>query len=214
MNRVNMRTVLVFVAVAVLLLPACQKRPRVQPSVAPPPPSPVSPRSSLLEVADGYYADARYAEAARTYRKYLETEASGTGRDRALFRLGMSYALSEKSPESTREAQAQLESLLMQYSRSPHAAEAKFIIGLLQEIRNLSTSLRERDERIAGLQVELNRSTEKGDTDEPKLTHALQQELEKLRTEAHEKDERIKRLADELDRLKKIDLERRNPRVP
>lgn len=201
-------------AAIVLFMSACNKKPRIQPVAVPPPPSPTSPPSSLLDVADEHYADGRYAEAAQTYTEYLETEASGAGRDRALFRLAMSCALSGKSPQAMSEAQAQLENLLMQYSRSPHAAEAKFIIGLLQEIRNLSTSLRERDERIAGLQVELNRSTEKGDTDEPKLTHALQQELEKLRTEAHEKDERIKRLADELDRLKKIDLERRNPRVP
>jgi predicted RNase H-like nuclease (RuvC/YqgF family) len=113
-----------------------------------------------------------------------------------------------------REAQAQLESLLMQYSRSPHAAEAKFIIGLLHEIRNLRTGLRARDDSIAALQVELNRSRKRGDTGESRRADALQQELEKLRAEAREKDERIKRLADELDRLKKIDMERRKPRAP
>ncbi len=214
MNRIRLGSVLLSAAAIVLVISACQKKPRIQPAVAPPAPSPVSPPPSLLEVADGHYVDARYSEAAQAYRKYLETEESGAGRDRALFRLGMSYALAEGSPQSMREAQVQLESLLMQYSRSPHAAEAKLIIGLIQEIRDLRSHLRERDDRIASLQVELDQSKETVNTDEPRRAYDLQQELEKLRAEAREKDERVKRLADELDRLKKIDMERRNPRVP
>ncbi len=214
MNRIRIGAVLLSAAAIVLFMSACNKKPRIQPVAVPPPPSPTSPPSSLLDVADEHYADGRYAEAAQTYTEYLETEASGAGRDRALFRLAMSCALSGKSPQAMSEAQAQLENLLMQYSRSPHAAEAKFIIGLLQEIRDFRSGLRERDSRIAGLEVELDRSREKADTNESRRTYDLQQELEKLRAEARDKDERIKRLADELDRLKKIDMERRNPRVP
>ncbi|NWG13020.1 MAG: hypothetical protein HXY20_05735 [Acidobacteria bacterium] len=214
MNRTRLGTVLFSAAAIVLFMPACHKKPRVQPAVTLPPAVPAAPPSSLLEVADGQYAEARYAEAARTYRKYLDTDASATDRDRALFRLGMSHALSDHSPQSLREAQAQLESLLMQHSRSPHAAEARFIIELLQQTRDLRNGLRERDDRIADLQAELDGSRKGDDKEEPTRARMLQQELEKLRTEAREKDERIKRLVDELDRLKKIDMERRNPRVP
>jgi len=213
MKHARTPTVILTAAAIVLLTGACGKKPRVPPPVAASPPAPEAPLPSLLEEADRSFADARYAEAARIYQRYLGTEAAGTERDRALFRLGMSYALSENSPQATRQAQGHLEALLMQYSRSPYAAEARFILDLLQELRSLRTGLRTKDSRIAALQSELEKAR-KSSPSEARQERDLQQDIERLQAEAREKDERIKQLAEELDRLKKIDMQRRTPRVP
>ena len=207
------RTLLLSAAAVLLVLSACGKKPRVQPPAAVSSPAPVALLPSVLEEADRYFAEAKYAESARAYQKYLSTETTGAERDRALFRLGMSHALSEESQQSLRQAQSQLEALLMQHSHSPYAAEAKFILGLLQEIRTARADLRARDNRIRSLQGELDRA-KKADSGVTRQVRDLQQELQKLGAEAREKDDRIKHLSDELDQLKKIDMQRRTPRSP
>jgi TolA-binding protein len=140
--------------------------PEFPPIATPPPPSlpspkppPAPPPSPTVFFSDGEreFSDGNYLEAAQSYQKYLDLSSIDLNRDRALFRLAMSYALSSTSSLAFQLAQTHFENLVARYPSSPYAAEAKFVVGLMEETLKLRADSREKDERIKRLASELDR---------------------------------------------------------
>jgi len=167
---------------SLMLLCGCQKKTAVRPALpappaspaksapefppiaAPPPPSmpspippPAPPPSPTAYFTDGEreFSTGKYLEAAQSYQKYLDLSLD-LNRDRALFRLGMSYALSSTSSLAFQLAQTHFENLIARFPASPYAAEARFVVGLMQEVLRLRADSREKDERIKRLATELD----------------------------------------------------------
>lgn len=139
--------------------------PEFPPIAVPPPPSlpsptppPAPPPSPTAYFSDGEreFSAGKYLEAAQSYQKYLDLASLDLNRDRALFRLAMSYALSSTSSLAFQLAQTHFENLIERYPTSPYAAEAKFVVGLMQELLKLRADSKEKDERLRRLATELD----------------------------------------------------------
>ena len=126
--------------------------PPVLPS-APPPPLP----APFLDEAERDFESGRYGEAARAYQKHLVTASSDSGKDRALFRLAISSVLSDPGPEADGRALTHLKQLVTRYPSSSYVAEARLILGLMQEVLQLKADAKEREERAKRLAGELER---------------------------------------------------------
>jgi len=124
------------------------------PSPIPPPAPPPSPTAYFTD-GEREFSTGKYLEAAQSYQKYLDLSLD-LNRDRALFRLGMSYALSSTSSLAFQLAQTHFENLIARFPASPYAAEARFVVGLMQEVLRLRADSREKDERIKRLATELD----------------------------------------------------------
>ena len=125
------------------------------PSPTPPPASSPSPTAYFSD-AERDFSGGKYLEAAQSYQKYLDLSSLDMNRDRALFRLAMSYALSSTSSLAFQLAQTHFENLIARFPASPYAAEAKFVVGLMQETLKLRADSKEKDERIRRLATELD----------------------------------------------------------
>jgi len=139
--------------------------PEFPPVKTPPPPSPPSPTpppaptpSPTAYFSDGErdFSAGKYLEAAESYQKYLDLASADTNKDKALFRLAMSYALSSTSSLAVQLAQTHFENLIARFPASPYAIEAKFVVGLMQEVQKLRADSRDKDERIKRLATELD----------------------------------------------------------
>lgn len=167
-----------------LLLCGCHKKTAVAPALPAPPPSPAksAPEFPTIEappppempspepppsrlpsptafLSDGEreFSDGKYLDAAQCYQKYLDLSSLEVNRDRAMFRLAMSYALSSTSSLAFQLAQKHFENLMSRYPASPYAAEARFVVGLMQETLRLRADSKDKDERIKRLSGELDR---------------------------------------------------------
>jgi len=161
----------------------CHKKAAVRPALPAPPPSPaksvpefppitVPPPPSLPSPAPppapapsptAYFSDGereftagKYLEAAQSYQKYLDLASLDSNRDRAMFRLAMSYALSSTSSLAFQLAQTHFENLIERFPTSPYAAEAKFVVGLMRELLKFRADSKEKDDRIRRLAAELD----------------------------------------------------------
>jgi len=166
-----------------MLLCGCHKKTAVRPALPAPPPSPTKsapefppikpppppslpspmPPPSPLPSPTAYFSDGerdffegKYLEAAQSYQKHLDFSSLEINRDRAMFRLAMSYALSSTSSLAFQLAQTHFENLVSRYPASPYAAEARFVVGLMQEMLRLRADSKEKDERIRRLTTELD----------------------------------------------------------
>ena len=161
----------------------CHKKAAVRPALPAPPPSPaksvpefppitVPPPPSLPSPAPppapapsptAYFSDGereftagKYLEAAQSYQKYLDLASLDSNRDRAMFRLAISYALSSTSSLAFQLAQTHFENLIERFPTSPYAAEAKFVVGLMRELLKFRADSKEKDDRIRRLAAELD----------------------------------------------------------
>lgn len=202
---ITRRTVNVILSFS-LLVGACGRRPQkivVQPpppppgkvepppAPAPPKPAPVPPRSGL-EVGEESFEAGKYAEAAVSYEYYLTGRPDATDRDKALFKLGLAYALAGQSPEGIVKAQDQFHTLVRQFPKSRFRAEAEYILSLQTDLEKMQSDLRKRNANSRGKDERIKDMNEK----------------------LKDRDEKIRQLTQELDRMKKIDLERRPSRQP
>lgn len=130
----------------VLLASACSRRPAGTP--VPRPPSP-------MELAEDHFDSGRYDEAAQQYERYVNQSPGAPDRDRAMFRAGLSRALS--GPESWPTARSLFERLVADYPRSPYAVEAGFVLRLRAELDSASAALADRDAQVKKLRSELER---------------------------------------------------------
>jgi hypothetical protein len=196
----------------------CHRRTPAVAGLPPPTPSPAPP---TREVAEGSYGAGDYAGATQAYETYLKENPSAEDRDKALFRLAMSYALSGNDPENFRKAQNLLRALFIQFPRSQYKPEAQYILSLQADIDRMRVDIREKDDlireqseapspkrvNVPGEKDKISRATNK----------ALREKDKALREKdriIQEKEERILKLTQELERMKKIDLQRAPSRSP
>ena len=187
---------------ATALLPACRKRP-ARAGATPPPPPPPAP--NYLALGDSAYAARNYGSAAEAYQQYLQGNPQAAERDRALFRVAMSYFAKESPPHDEARALERLRDLAATLPASPYATEASLYLTLHDDLAAQLQTLAERSRRIEELSAEVARlNLEDGKKAE---------ELQKWKAEAARREERIKQVSAELDRLKAIDMQRK-PNAP
>ena len=81
-------------------------------------------------------------------------------RERALYLLGLSWALAGNSAQNQRESEAAFRRLIAEFPESPYRDPAKYILDLKARINRLRAAVAERDESIEKLSEELNRLKE------------------------------------------------------
>jgi len=127
--------------------------------VAEPTEKPHSDSAATPEIfleAERNFADGNYRRAAQAYEKFLYTFPKASGRERALFYLGFSLALSGDDRDLL-QTEAALRRLISEFPKSPYRRQAEWIIGLKTLIDRLQSDVKERDERIRQLSDELRK---------------------------------------------------------
>jgi len=194
------------------LVVACNKKP-VQPAVTakPPLPPPVAVVSDF-DLAEGSFDNGNYREAIQSFETYLKTNPPSK-RDRALFKLGLAYALVGQTVSDREQSRLYFQRLASEFPGTPLSTEALLILSLQDEVDRLGGILEEQKAEIAKLNDSLSdQQTEAGKLKAGKREQQV--EIEKYRGELKETQARIKELSDELERLKAIDMQRRPSRPP
>jgi tetratricopeptide (TPR) repeat protein len=187
---------LLALALVVAMGGACRRRVATTTARPPAPPPP-----NYLALADAAYAARNYAPAAEAYEQFLKASPLAAERDRALYRVAMSYFVRESPLYDEARALEAFRQLAASLPASPYAAEANLYLTLHGEIATQLQALAERSRRIEELSAELARLK----LDDGKKA----EELVKLKGEAARREERIKQISSDLDRLKAIDMQRK-----
>jgi hypothetical protein len=156
-------------------------------------PQPAATESKDFELGEAGYAAGNYDAAALSYEAYLKSGAA-KDQDKALFRLGLAYALQGETPPNLRQSQIALQQLMDQFPGSPYVPEAKLLMSLQGEIGRLADVLEAQ-------QAEFN-----------SLKSRRQAEIDGLKNTLKEQQAKIKSLTEELQRLRNIDMQRRPSR--
>lgn len=180
---------------------SCQQR-RPQTPAAPPPPN-------YLEQGDRFFDSGDYANSIAAYTAYLNQNPDGTGRDHALFRIGLVYALPSHPLRDAAKASAYFEQLIAQYPQSPLRLQAELVAGLQRQVQ----SLEQQTQRLAE-DLEQQRALHLAATSrEAETLREREKEIAQLQWEVKNREERIRQLSEELEKLKAIDMQRR-PATP
>jgi hypothetical protein len=188
-QRTRLRAFLLLALGISLLLPGCRKNP-ARPNIVPPPaaiplpsiippvpvpetwpelplpPSraPAPPEPGLpATFSDGEmnFLNGRYADAIRSYEKYLREDPITQYRETAMFRLALSTLLGCKSddcrPRSLAASGVVLRRFLFLYPASSYCAEVRLILSLGAFLERSSAEIRNRDDKIKKLADELER---------------------------------------------------------
>ncbi len=173
-----MRRVFLFLILATLASWGCHKKPaviippaapaKVNPpvpkAVTPPPAIPLEPAPiektltsppSNLELGDMNFQLGNYQLAMREYSAALKNNPNAKNRDRILYQLALSRALSGDSNRDWRLAEITLRRLVAEFPKSAYKDQAELILGLQAQIERLRTDVKERDEKIKKLNEEL-----------------------------------------------------------
>jgi hypothetical protein len=193
------RVLIALLAVVVLLSGGCRRKAAQTPAPPPPPPP------DYLALGDTAYAARDYHGAVEAYQSFLNTTPQAPERDRALFRVAMSYFVKESPLYDSARALEKLSELAVKFPSSPYAAEANLYLTLHNELNTQQQVLMERSRRIEELSAELARLKQ----EESKKVD----ELARLKSEAARREERIRQVSAELERLKAIDMQRK-PSAP
>jgi uncharacterized coiled-coil protein SlyX len=172
---------------------SCGKVPQPSPIPAPPPPP---PPPSLIEQADRSFESADYPGAATAYSNYLTQNPDGAQRDRALYRLGMIYALPDYPARDTSQSVAYLKELAADFPASTLRPQAELFVDLEERIAQLNTDVTERERQLAALNQQVAQLKTQAGT------------IAQLQEDLKNREERIRQLNDELQKLKAIDLGR------
>jgi tetratricopeptide (TPR) repeat protein len=134
-----------------------------------PPPAPEPPpklsageiaEMRMLEIADTNFILGKYKEAIEVYQAYLERYPQSKSRDKALFRLGLSQALSSGSGKGLSGAKTSLKRMLSEFPASVYKSQAELILGLIAQVDTLNVEVEEGNSKIQRLQEELKRLKE------------------------------------------------------
>jgi hypothetical protein len=156
-----------------LLLHGCRKNP-ARPNIVPPPvaaPMPLPPTRAPAppepempgSFSDGElnFSNGRYADAIRSYEKYLREDPITQYRETAMFRLGLSMLLAcnsdECRPRSLATSREVFRRFLILYPASSYCAEVRVILSLGAYLERTGSEIRNRDEKINKLADELER---------------------------------------------------------
>lgn len=170
-----MRTIFLFLTLALLVSWGCHKRssvvaPSSTTSPASPAPTAVTPAPAIqpaplesasiaktvtapsyLELAELNFQIGKYAQSIKYLEAFLSNNPKSKSRDAALFKLGLSRALIN----DMRLAEISFRRMISESPNSPYKAQAEIIIGLMGQIEKLRLDVKERDERIKKLGDEL-----------------------------------------------------------
>jgi hypothetical protein len=120
-----------------------------------PQPEAAAPPKSLVDAERSFEAG-NYRQAAQAYEKFLNAFHNAPNRDRALFHLGFSLALSGDD-RNLIQAETVLRRLISEFPKSPYRRQAEWILDLKTRIERLQSDVKERDERIRQLSDELRK---------------------------------------------------------
>jgi hypothetical protein len=141
----------------------------ITPTVIPPSkPEPIEPSPvpiivaapSSLEIGETSFKAGDYSKAARSFEDYLRTGSRSENRDRALFYLGLSRALSNNANRNMRRAEDALKRLIVEFPASLYKGPAELMLGLQAQIENLQSDLKEKEAKIKQLSEELQKLKE------------------------------------------------------
>ena len=205
-------------AVCLLVVAACNRRPQPAPVVVVTPPSTLA-----LDAADRAFAAADYSGAARDFQRYLELVPSGGERDHVLFHLGLIYALPDPMLQDWTRATGYLKNVVDEFPQSAHKPAAQLILtmrdqatGLSAEIAKLtaeSNQLRDEGTRLRNEVTQLQTDAAQLRTNSTALNDQiarLKAEADRVGLELDKRDQRIRELTGQLERMIKIDSERRS----
>ena len=141
--KTGMTRKLVFVLLATsLLLSGCAAKQKTKVS---------QPRSpSPFEVAEKYYLAGNYTAAIQSYEQSLQQD-DPHNRQTALFRLAVSYALRNASPDDLAKSKSLFDLLIREYPSTPLADQAKLLSSSVQLVRELDAGRRQNEEQLQRL---------------------------------------------------------------
>ncbi len=129
------------------------------PSVLSAPPEPLLPRN--YRDGETSFQTGKYADAIRSYEKYLLEDPVTQYRDVAMFKLGLAHTLACASAEcrarSLQQSQVQFRHLVSLFPKSPFSTEARFILSLQNDIEKMRADAKSQEEKIKKLTDELER---------------------------------------------------------
>jgi len=106
--------------------------------------------------AERNFAEGNYRRASQSFEKFLYTFPKAPERERALFYLGFSLALSGEDKDLL-QTEAALRRLISEFPKSSYRRQAEWILDLRARIERLQSDVKERDERIRQLSEELRK---------------------------------------------------------
>jgi outer membrane protein assembly factor BamD (BamD/ComL family) len=130
----------------------CQKKASV--------PVPAPPVKSNLEKGEADFRAGRYSQAARAFEAYVKSNLASKDRDKALFYLGLSRAISGVPTRDLHQAEASWKQLIAEFTNSQYKSEAEYILKLQAQMEKLSADVSERDAQIKQLRDELQKLKE------------------------------------------------------
>lgn len=170
-----------------LFLSGCHKKPPVEPPAPPeasaapvetvPPPSAITPgvpespeaapappnttaASSSLDLGEADFRAGNYGKAALYFDAFVSINPESERRDRALFLMGLSYALAADSEQNRRQSEAAFKQLITEFPDSPYRPQAEYILDLRKQIETLKADAKERSETVKELSDELKKLKE------------------------------------------------------
>ncbi|RPJ60227.1 MAG: hypothetical protein EHM23_11200 [Acidobacteria bacterium] len=132
---------IVLVLLVTLLLSGCARK-KAQVT------QPASP--SPFEVAEKYYLAGNYTAAIQAYEQSLQ-QTDPEHRQTALFRLAVSYALRNASPDDLAKSKSLFDLLIREYPSTPLADQAKLLSSSVQLVRELEAGRRQNEEQLERL---------------------------------------------------------------
>ena len=146
----NSRTLTALLVVVFLLLGACHKKPI--PSPLPPPTQP-----DEFQLAERLFDAGDYAAAARSYLQLLHQNPTPDKREKALFRLGLAYAMPGSGIQHFPQSMMYFRQLLAIAPQSSLRAQVQVILALYAELEKTQAEGRAKDAQIKILGGELEK---------------------------------------------------------
>lgn len=141
---------------------------------------------------DRHFEAQRYAEAARVF----EADSSLKEKERALYRIGLAYALPRSPIHQPKLAREHFEKLLTLFPGTSYRGEVGRLLELLGEMEELESHAAKRDAEVKELTAEIAK---------------LQGQARALEATLREREGQLRALQEELKRLKEIDLKPSRP---
>ena len=120
-----------------------------------PRPATAAPPEIFME-AERNFTAGNYRQAAQAFEKFLYMFPKAPERDRALFHLGFSLALSGGDKDLV-QTEAALRRLIAEFPKSSYRRQAEWILDMKTQIDRLQSELKDRDQRIRQLGDELRK---------------------------------------------------------
>jgi len=118
------------------------------------------PTPEVLVNAEEHFRQGEYPEAIQGYETYLKDYPQDESRERILFKTGLSHALASGSGRSLSDARSALDRLFEEFPETRYQREAKLILNLIEQIRQLNRNVRTSNSTISRLEAELKKLKE------------------------------------------------------